>query len=600
MASARVREELDCSICLQIFTDPVTLPCGHNFCSACINRYLDIQEPSRCYSCPECRYEFQSRPALQKNFTLVNIAKHLSEQSDKIVVSCTYCIESSAPAATTCLMCEASLCEKHLKVHSKSPEHILCKPTTSFDKVKCPTHGNMFVYYCPMDDMYLCPSCTIHDGHVNHQLELLKDFCDKKKEKMKHIYKGLKAEREYITKKIQDIKQPKQRLESKFAAIREKVSSIVKEIYSQLAEIEKVIRRQIGKHQKLALNVFTEQIDKLETKQQDLTRKMNHISELCSMTDPIAMLRDLDSSYGSDLKAKDEAELGAPDKTIPEDLDESPYLITLQQGFSDILNDMKRRFPIECAANVILDINTAANNVLISTDGKRASWQVNQGRPKVPERFQYHQVLSKEAFSSGRHYWDIETGSSGNWMVGVSYPSIPREESQAIIGKNDKSWSLCKWNNQYYALHDKKQTPLNIKFACRKFRICLDYGAGRVAFYELDNAIDAVHTFTISAFIEPLHAAGSFIDKASNSLTRLAEVKATRKQNFGDNHFSRTSSKGGSSKPFNTIDKFQKKNLLLSAVYVDLQKPALEIKADTVAVALMISSEAIVRKDTAR
>uniref|UniRef100_A0A8D0AFU4 RING-type domain-containing protein n=1 Tax=Sander lucioperca TaxID=283035 RepID=A0A8D0AFU4_SANLU len=24
-----------CSICLDVFTDPVTIPCGHNFCKTC-------------------------------------------------------------------------------------------------------------------------------------------------------------------------------------------------------------------------------------------------------------------------------------------------------------------------------------------------------------------------------------------------------------------------------------------------------------------------------------------------------------------------------------------------------------------------------------
>eukprot|EP00062_Callorhinchus_milii_P020057 gi/632975346/ref/XP_007904177.1/ PREDICTED: zinc-binding protein A33-like [Callorhinchus milii] len=36
-------EELNCPICLVIFTDPVTLECGHNFCRSCITRSWEKQ-----------------------------------------------------------------------------------------------------------------------------------------------------------------------------------------------------------------------------------------------------------------------------------------------------------------------------------------------------------------------------------------------------------------------------------------------------------------------------------------------------------------------------------------------------------------------------
>ncbi|CAM4674885.1 unnamed protein product [Leuciscus chuanchicus] len=34
-----LNEELQCSICLKVFTDPVTTPCGHNFCRTCLREH---------------------------------------------------------------------------------------------------------------------------------------------------------------------------------------------------------------------------------------------------------------------------------------------------------------------------------------------------------------------------------------------------------------------------------------------------------------------------------------------------------------------------------------------------------------------------------
>ncbi|CAM5148380.1 unnamed protein product [Eretmochelys imbricata] len=47
------QDELTCSICLEYFTDPVTIECGQNFCRACLSQCWGKQEPN--FSCPQCR-----------------------------------------------------------------------------------------------------------------------------------------------------------------------------------------------------------------------------------------------------------------------------------------------------------------------------------------------------------------------------------------------------------------------------------------------------------------------------------------------------------------------------------------------------------------
>ncbi|XP_065325832.1 zinc finger protein RFP-like [Pelmatolapia mariae] len=56
--------QFQCSICLDVFTDPVSTPCGHNFCKNCISQHWDISE--RCH-CPMCKKVFETRPELHIN-----------------------------------------------------------------------------------------------------------------------------------------------------------------------------------------------------------------------------------------------------------------------------------------------------------------------------------------------------------------------------------------------------------------------------------------------------------------------------------------------------------------------------------------------------
>ncbi|KAH1170818.1 hypothetical protein KIL84_006436, partial [Mauremys mutica] len=50
----RLREDVTCSICLDVLDDPVSIECGHNFCRGCLStHWLGVSAQGR--RCPECR-----------------------------------------------------------------------------------------------------------------------------------------------------------------------------------------------------------------------------------------------------------------------------------------------------------------------------------------------------------------------------------------------------------------------------------------------------------------------------------------------------------------------------------------------------------------
>ncbi|ORY77261.1 hypothetical protein BCR35DRAFT_332642 [Leucosporidium creatinivorum] len=63
--------ELECQICVQLFHEPVTSPCGHTFCQTCLARAYDHSD-----KCPLCRADFPSFTYFQSqpiNSTLRNL-----------------------------------------------------------------------------------------------------------------------------------------------------------------------------------------------------------------------------------------------------------------------------------------------------------------------------------------------------------------------------------------------------------------------------------------------------------------------------------------------------------------------------------------------
>ncbi|XP_072001341.1 E3 ubiquitin/ISG15 ligase TRIM25-like [Engystomops pustulosus] len=299
MASADLREELLCSICLCVFKDPVMLRCGHNYCRVCIDRVLDTQDGSGGYSCPECRKRFQERPALMRNINLHNVAERFlvtqSDQEEITGICCTYCVDSPVPAVKTCLMCEASLCDKHLKVYSKSPEHVLSDPSTSLENRKCSVHKELLRYYCTEDSTCICVSCSLASEHRGHQLEILDEASEKKKKWLRNVQQKLITKREETEERVQSLEESRRKAQEKASGEAERVTALFIDIRRRLDDLEKRVLSDISRQEKEKSLSLSALIQKLEIQKDELSRKMRHIEELCNMTDPLTVLQEPDT-----------------------------------------------------------------------------------------------------------------------------------------------------------------------------------------------------------------------------------------------------------------------------------------------------------------
>ncbi|XP_075061083.1 E3 ubiquitin/ISG15 ligase TRIM25-like [Mixophyes fleayi] len=506
MASADLRQELDCSVCLNIYTDPVTLKCGHSFCRVCIDRVLDTQEGSGAYTCPDCRSKYKKRPGLQRNITLCNIVRSfLSTQPDQeeTGIFCTYCVDSHVPAAKSCLHCEASLCDNHLRAHKNSPEHILSDPSTSLGNRKCSVHKELFKYFCSEDAACICVSCCLIGEHRGHQMGSLDEASKKKKEKLRNVLQKLTTKREETEKRVQRLQERRREDQEKAAGVAETVTALFRDIRRQLEDLEKRVLSEISRQEESVSLSVSDLIQQLEIKKDELSRKMRHIEELCNMSDPVTFLQEPDTGDLCDTEDRERH-----DDQVHDVGDLYVGLISGKlHTLSDIITGINTGIYVQEATDILLDVNTAGNDIHISGDRKTASVSdIYQNHPETPERFQYYQVISTRRFSSGRHYWELDVSKSVSWRVGMCYPSIDRRGRQSLIGDNNKSWCLDRINNQYTVIHDSDVIQLPDNLTSDRVRIYLDYEAGQMSFYSLSDPIRHLHTVT-ATFTEPLHAA---------------------------------------------------------------------------------------------
>lgn len=167
-----LEEDLTCSICLSTFHCPVTIPCGHNFCSRCL---LATWAGGAGFCCPQCRAVFPTRPDLKKNTVLSTIVENLNAklglkaeppasggagEAEGGGVLCDTCME--APASSTCLTCMAAFCEEHLKPHRINPVfslHQLVPPVQNLFEWTCQKHHKLLESFCGQHGEALCSLC---------------------------------------------------------------------------------------------------------------------------------------------------------------------------------------------------------------------------------------------------------------------------------------------------------------------------------------------------------------------------------------------------------------------------------------------------------
>ncbi|XP_068961116.1 probable E3 ubiquitin-protein ligase TRIML1 [Petaurus breviceps papuanus] len=114
-----LKEELTCPVCMDYFSHPVTLGCGHSFCHLCLLRSWG--EADQLCPCPECKRTFQLRDFEQNHCLekLASLARQVKPYLLKIKEETTKCNRHKAEQNLFCEEDQALLCAFCLQ----TPEH---------------------------------------------------------------------------------------------------------------------------------------------------------------------------------------------------------------------------------------------------------------------------------------------------------------------------------------------------------------------------------------------------------------------------------------------------------------------------------------------
>nr|XP_020449232.1 E3 ubiquitin/ISG15 ligase TRIM25-like [Monopterus albus] len=295
-----------CSICLDVFTDPVAIPCGHNFCKSCITQYWDVN--LTCH-CPNCNSVYNTRPELQVNTFISEMAAQFRQSAQQKAsrgcseqraaetgeVPCDICTGTKVKALKSCLVCLASYCETHLEPHlamSGLKRHQLIEPVDNLEDRMCKKHDKLLELFCQTDQMCVCMLCTILD-HKTHDVVPLKEEYERKKVELEKTEAAIQQMIQGRRLKIQEIKHSVE-LSNKDAdrEIAEGVqvfTALKESVERGLAELRETIREKQRTTEKQAEGFIRE----LEQEISELEKKCSEVEQLSRSEDHHHLIQSL-------------------------------------------------------------------------------------------------------------------------------------------------------------------------------------------------------------------------------------------------------------------------------------------------------------------
>ncbi|XP_059929658.1 E3 ubiquitin-protein ligase TRIM39-like, partial [Gadus macrocephalus] len=365
-------------------------------------------------------------------------------------------------------------------------------------------HDRLLELFCQTEQVCVCLLCTVTD-HKSHPVVPLKEEYEVKTAQ--------------LGKTVTDVPQKIQERKQKIKEIKDTVELSNKEADREIAHGGQVFTALIGcvekgwdefnqtVKEKLKSRVKRAEdlIKELEQEIEDLTNRSSEVKRLSHTEDHLHFLQTFRSLKDppptrdwTTVEVRPPSYVG----TLRRSLDQLEE--TLNMEMKKLHDDAELKRVQQYEVDVTLDPDTAHPSLILSEDGK----QVHDGGvvkilPYNPKRFAYETfVLTRQSFSSGRFYFEVQVKDKTAWSLGVVRESIGRNDKTECTAETGY-WTLLYFND-VLLFRDKPPVGFPLRAGLQKVGVFVDYDEGLVSFYDVEARVH-IYSATGCTFTEPLY-----------------------------------------------------------------------------------------------
>ena len=300
-ALKKLADQLECSICLDSFTDPKLLQCFHVFCKDCLEPLVLRDQHGLSLRCPNCRHStlipangvsglqpafhvhhlFEIRDALQK------VKQGLEGQKTK----CEKCKKREVNGF--CRDCGKFVCEVCMEIHQTweeysthnviSLEQLKSDATEMVPPTKktlyCSKHsGKELDLFCETDQELICQHCIVKT-HRDHRYDLVSEAFPKHRDIIASHLEPVRQQLNTVNKAVQDLGTAQDQIMDQRATIEADIQTKIRQLHEAVEVRKTKLIGQLDQMTQQKLKTLSIQRDELELVQTRLNSCLQFVSD---------------------------------------------------------------------------------------------------------------------------------------------------------------------------------------------------------------------------------------------------------------------------------------------------------------------------------